>query len=115
MNTNLSSMLAAGKKYLQILQDEHGKRVLSVLVVMFALSMFVLGRWSSPTPVLLQHAMGEMRVEIIQQQQVLAQLESEQETSINALAVRLAELQAASTRLDALGERLVQQPENRGI
>lgn len=108
MNTKLSSMLAAGKKYLQILQDEHAKRVLAVLVVMFAFSMFVLGRWSSPTPVLLQQAMGEMRVEILQQQQVLAQLEREQETNINALAVRLAELQAASTRLDALGERLVQ-------
>jgi murein DD-endopeptidase MepM/ murein hydrolase activator NlpD len=39
---------------------------------------------------------------------MLNQLSREHETNINALAARLAELQAASTRLDALGERLVQ-------
>jgi murein DD-endopeptidase MepM/ murein hydrolase activator NlpD len=49
-----------------------------------------------------------MRLEIQQQQLLLEQLSSEQESDINALAARLAELKAASTRLDALGERLVQ-------
>ncbi len=59
-------------------------------------------------PELMQQTMAEMRIEIIQQQNMLDQLSREQETNINALAARLAELKAASTRLDALGERLVQ-------
>ena len=108
MNTNLSSILAIGKNYMQSLQNEQGRRVVSVLFVMLALSMFVVGRMSSPTPVLMQQTMAEMKLEIIQQQDMLGQLSREQESNINALAVRLAELQAASTRLDALGERLVQ-------
>ena len=108
MKTNLSSMLAIGKDYIQILQNGDGKRVLAVLVVMLAFAMFVLGRWSSPTPVLIQQTMAEMKLEIIQQQEMLEHLSRDQETNINALAARLAELQASSTRLDALGERLVQ-------
>jgi murein DD-endopeptidase MepM/ murein hydrolase activator NlpD len=90
------------------MQSEHGRRVLSVLILMLAFSMFVIGRWSSPTPVLMQQTMAEMKLEIMQQQDMLDQLSRAQETNINALAARLAELTAASTRLDALGERLVQ-------
>ena len=97
-----------GKDYIQTLQGEQGRRVVSVMFVMLALSMFVVGRWSSPTPVLMQQTMAEMRLEMLQQQEMLNQLSREHETNINALAARLAELQAASTRLDALGERLVQ-------
>jgi murein DD-endopeptidase MepM/ murein hydrolase activator NlpD len=108
MNTKLSSILAAGKHYMQSLQGEQGRRVVLVLFVMLALSMFIVGRMSSPTPVLMQQTMAEMKLEIMQQQEMLDQLAFEQETNINALAARLAELQAASTRLDALGERLVQ-------
>ncbi|MGB5290308.1 MAG: M23 family metallopeptidase [Lysobacterales bacterium] len=108
MNNKLSLILAMGKDYIQTLQGEQGRRVVSVLFVMLALSMFVVGRWSSPTPVLMQQTMAEMRLEMLQQQEMLDQLSREHETNINALAARLAELQAASTRLDALGERLVQ-------
>src|SRR5210317_2266647 len=108
MKTKLTSILAIGKKYQPSLQNEHGQRVLSVLVLMLAFSMFAIGRWSSPTPLLLQKAIADTRLEVVQQQQLLDQLSHEQETGINALAARLAELQAASTRLDALGERLVQ-------
>ena len=107
MNSKLSLILATGKNYIQSLQGEQGRRVVSVLLVMLALSMFVVGRWSSPTPVLMQQAMATMKLEILQQQEMLDQLSREQESSVNALAARLAELQAASTRLDALGERLV--------
>jgi murein DD-endopeptidase MepM/ murein hydrolase activator NlpD len=101
-------MLAVGKNYMQSLHSEHGTRVVSVLLLMLAFSMFAIGRLSSPTPVLMQQTMAEMKLEIQQQQDTLEQLSRAQETNINALAVRLAELQAASTRLDALGERLVQ-------
>ena len=92
---------------MKTLQSEQGGRVTGVLLVMLALTMFVIGRWSSPTPVLMQQTMAAMKLEIMQQQEMLVQISREQETNINALAVRLAELQAASTRLDALGERLV--------
>ena len=101
-------MLATGKDYIQSLQSEQGRRVVSVLLVMLALSMFVIGRWSAPTTVLIQQTKAELRLEILQQKNLLEQLTREQETNINALAARLAKLQAASTRLDALGERLVQ-------
>ncbi|MBT8072878.1 MAG: M23 family metallopeptidase [Xanthomonadales bacterium] len=101
-------MLLAGKAYMLSLPREQAKRVLGVFLVMLAIAMFVIGRLSSPTPVLMQQAMAEMQLEILQQQEMLEQIAREQETNINALAVRLAELQASSTRLDALGERLVQ-------
>ena len=107
MNSKLSLLLARGKDYMQSLQGEQGRRVTSVLLVMLALTMIVIGRWSSPTPVLMQQTMAAMKLEIMQQQEILDQLSREQETNVNALAARLAELQAASTRLDALGERLV--------
>ena len=101
-------MIARGKHYIQSLQSEEGRRVLSVLFIMLALSMFMIGRWSAPTTILIQQTKAEMRLEIRQQQEMLHQLSLDQEANINALAARLAELQAASTRLDALGERLVQ-------
>ena len=107
MNTKLSSILAISKNYMQTLQGEQGRRVVMVLFIMVALSMFVIGRMSSPTSVLMQQTMAEMKLEILQQQDMLDQLAREQESNVNALAARLAELQAASTRLDALGERLV--------
>ena len=107
MNTKLSSLIAAGKNYMQSLQGEQARRVVMVLFVMVSLSMFVIGRMSSPTPVLMHQTLAEMKLEILQQQDMLDQLAREQETNVNALAARLAELQAASTRLDALGERLV--------
>ncbi|MCW8924798.1 MAG: M23 family metallopeptidase [Xanthomonadales bacterium] len=107
MKTKLTAILAIGKKYKPTLQNDHGRHVLSVLVLVLAFSMFAIGRWSSPAPVLLQKAVADMRLEVLQQQQLLDQLSWEQEISVNALAARLAELQAASTRLDALGERLV--------
>lgn len=108
MQINLSSILVASKNYIRPLQSAYSRHFVSVACLMLAFSMFVAGRWSSPTPVLMQRTMADMKIEILQQQQMLARLTSAHETNIDALAARLAELQAASTRLDALGERLVQ-------
>lgn len=108
MKSNVSSLLTSGKHYLQALHSENGNRVMVVLLLMFAFSMFVVGRWSSPTPVLMQQKIAGLKLEVIQQQQMLDQLSRDQEANVNALAARLAELKAASTRLDALGQRLVQ-------
>ena len=63
MKTKLSSILATGKGYMQSLQNEQGRRVVSVLVVLLALSIFVVGRISPPTPVLMQQAMYEKNLE----------------------------------------------------
>lgn len=108
MNTKLSSIFATGKHYLRFLQQEQGRRLLSVLLLMLAFSMFFIGRLSAPTSVLVQQTMAEMKLELLQQQTMLDQLARENEIDINALAARLAELKATTTRLDALGERLVQ-------
>jgi murein DD-endopeptidase MepM/ murein hydrolase activator NlpD len=108
MKSNVSSLLASGKQYVQTLRSEKGTRVLVVLMLMFAFSMFVVGRWSSPTPVLMQQKVAGLKLEVIQQQHLLDQLSRDQDANVNALAARLAELKAASTRLDALGQRLVQ-------
>ena len=103
----LTSLLAVGKNYVQMLKSEHAGRLLTVVLLMLAFSMFVVGRWSSPTPVIMQQKISGLKLEVMQQQMLLDQLSRDQETSVDALAVRLAELTAASTRLDALGERLV--------
>jgi murein DD-endopeptidase MepM/ murein hydrolase activator NlpD len=112
MKSKISSLLVSGKQYIHALPNltgrEHDKRVFMALALMFALSMFVVGRWSSPTPVLMQQTIAGLKLEIIQQQHLLDQLSRDQEANVNALAARLAELKAASTRLDALGQRLVQ-------
>jgi len=108
MKTKLSSIFADSKNYMHQLYNSQAGRVVSVLILVLAFTMFVIGRWSSPTPVLMQTAISEQKLEIIRQQQQLDQLSAEQQNNINALAARLAELTAASTRLDALGERLVQ-------
>ena len=99
MNHKLSLMLAMGKDFIQTLQSEQGRRLIPVLLVMLALTMFVIGRWSAPTTILIQQTKAELKLQILQQKHMLEQLSREQETNINALAARLAELQAASTRL----------------
>jgi len=73
------------------------------------ISLFLLGRVTSPG------ASGEMlqslrtlQKEIRVQQGAVDRLALDSRQGVNALAARLAELQAASTRLDALGERLAQ-------
>lgn len=108
MKDKLSSILVMGKAYIDSLPADQAKLVLAALAVMLALSMFVLGRYTAPTTILIQQTKAQLKLEILQQKQLFKQLSLENEANINALAARLAELQAASTRLDALGERLVQ-------
>ncbi len=59
-------------------------------------------------PEQVQNEFSALQLEIHLQQRKIDRLSMENEQNINALAVRLSELQAASTRMDALGERLVQ-------
>jgi murein DD-endopeptidase MepM/ murein hydrolase activator NlpD len=68
--------------------------------------MFLLGRNTAGIPDELVNGVQALQLEIRQQQGKVDRLRLNNKHNVNALAVRLAELQAASTRLDALGERL---------
>jgi len=92
---------------MQMPHGGHGSRIVTVLLLMFAVAMFAVGRWSSPADALMQQTIADLKLDVMQQQIMLEQVSRDQEANINALAIRLAELKAASTRLDALGERLV--------
>ncbi|MEJ2402659.1 MAG: M23 family metallopeptidase [Xanthomonadales bacterium] len=76
--------------------------------VVCAVTMFLLGRGTAPIPAGTLDELQALRFEIQSQQGAVDRLRRNNQLSVNALAVRLAELQAASTRLDALGERLAQ-------
>jgi len=81
---------------------------LGAAFVACALSMFLLGRGTSPDSGELLAAIRYMQNELYLQQGAVDRLAADNRQGVNALAARLAELQAASTRLDALGERLAQ-------
>jgi len=70
--------------------------------------LFLAGRSSVGMPDQLENEFAALQLEIQLQQRQIDRLSRENEQNVNALAVRLSELQAASTRMDALGERLVQ-------
>ena len=70
--------------------------------------LFLAGRSSVSMPEQLKNEFASLRLDIHLQQGEIDWLSRENEQNVNALAVRLSELQAASTRMDALGERLVQ-------
>ncbi len=77
------------------------------LVIALSLS-FVAGRKSVTTPPEFAQAQAELHLVILQQQGDIDRLLRDNRSNTNALSARLAELQAASTRIDALGERLAQ-------
>lgn len=52
------------------------------------------------------HEIQTMRQQLMQQQQQLSQVHADAQRDINALAVKLGDLQAQAVRLDALGDRL---------
>jgi murein DD-endopeptidase MepM/ murein hydrolase activator NlpD len=72
----------------------------------FGVLTFHLGKSSVDVPRTQRRELRVLKNDIQQQQGTIDRLRQNNEQSINALAARLAELQAASTRLDALGERL---------
>jgi len=103
----LTSVRDDGDHNVQMPHGGRGSRIVTVLLLMFAVAMFVGDRWSSPADVLMVQTVADLKLQVMQQQMMLDQVSRDQETNVNALAIRLAELKAASTRLDALGERLV--------
>jgi murein DD-endopeptidase MepM/ murein hydrolase activator NlpD len=77
------------------------------LVIALAIS-FAVGRKSVTVPTEFAQAQAELHLEILRQQGAIDRLLRDNRNHTNALSARLAELQAASTRIDALGERLAQ-------
>lgn len=77
-------------------------------MVVTLIAGFMLGRATTPAAPGLQRALADLRVDILLQQREIDRLQRDNQREVNALSVRLAELQAASTRIDALGERLAQ-------
>jgi murein DD-endopeptidase MepM/ murein hydrolase activator NlpD len=77
--------------------------------LLIALSLsFVAGRKSVIVPEEFEQALAKVHIDIMQQQGDVDRLLRDNYSNTNALSARLAELQAASTRIDALGERLAQ-------
>ena len=73
-----------------------------------AVVMFLAGRSSVAEQRELVSSISALQLDIQKQQGAVDRLSRRNELNINALAARLAELQAASTRMDALGQRLAQ-------
>ena len=70
--------------------------------------MFFLGRATAPASDDMLFALEQLQNQVRTQQGAVDRLARSSRQDVHALAARLAELQAASTRLDALGERLAQ-------
>ena len=82
--------------------------LLLTALAFFAVVMFSAGRISVSDQRELARSINELERDIQMQQGIVDRLSRHNVLNINALAARLAELQASSTRLDALGQRLAQ-------
>jgi len=82
--------------------------LLSINLLIAMSISFVVGRNSVTIPEEFEKALAEVHIAILQQQGDVDRLLRDNRSNTNALSARLAELQAASTRIDALGERLAQ-------
>jgi len=69
---------------------------------------FLAGRGSVSIPAEYESSLAALRLEIQLQQRDVDRVLQDNRSNINGLSAHLAELQAASTRVDALGERLAQ-------
>jgi len=85
-----------------------GTALLLTAFVSCAVVMFLAGRISVAEQREMVRNISALQLDIQTQQRVVDRLSRRNELNINALAARLAELQAASTRMDALGQRLAQ-------
>jgi murein DD-endopeptidase MepM/ murein hydrolase activator NlpD len=107
--TSVTLLIASLDRLSPLLGDRRTKTALLLAAISCcAALMFLAGRNSVDIPAELAQNFGKLQLEIQLQQREIDRLSRDNEQNINALAARLAELQAASTRIDALGERLAQ-------
>lgn len=105
--TSIGAFLGGNGPYPRFFK-KHAKIAIPTAFVACGVLFFVVGRTTAPVSDELLSNIESLRLDVQLQQKEVDHLRSNNELSVNALAVRLAELQAASTRLDALGERLAQ-------
>jgi murein DD-endopeptidase MepM/ murein hydrolase activator NlpD len=106
----MASANRLGRDLLASLADRtsRGRLALAAAFVVCGLTMYLIGRNTAPAPDDLLQAVEALQLQVLLQQGAVDRLAADSRQGANALAARLAELQAASTRLDALGERLAQ-------
>lgn len=95
----------------QVFSPRNGRTRSAILITAFvccAVVMFLAGRISVSDQYELAGAISQLRHDIQEQQGAVDRLAQQNVLNVNALSARLAELQASSTRLDALGQRLAQ-------
>jgi len=101
-------MARAGRPQRLVGGFRQGRLWLAAAFVLCGVAMFLLGRTTATAPADLTEAVADLKLQLRIQQGAVDRLAADNRQGVNALAARLAELQAASTRLDALGERLAQ-------
>ena len=101
---NTSSNSAAQASTLARLRNP----LLAAAFLAFTTLVFFAGRSTAPQADLVLRDMASLKLAIQEQQAEVDRLRKHNRHNVDALAIRLGELQAASTRLDALGERLAQ-------
>jgi len=78
------------------------------VALLLSVSFFVAGFHARSVDPAGREMVKSLTTEILRQRSLLAELNAQHQQQVDALAARLAELHASSTRLNALGQRLVQ-------
>lgn len=104
-NANTTRESTPGTRTTQTFQQ----LLLAGSVVVFLVSAFYLGRISTDTSPEAKAGLVELDLQLAQQQQEFALLKATTLAQINGMSARLASLQAGATRMNALGQRLVDQ------
>lgn len=94
-----------GTKMAKILQTS----VLVGMTVAFLISVFYLGRVTTEISPEAEAGLAELNLQLAHQKKVFAQLKATTQAQVNGMSARLASLQAGATRMNALGQRLVDQ------
>ncbi len=81
----------------------------AMAVAVLVSGAFVIGKYSTDISPDTAARLAGLTAELEQQKQGLTQLETVTQAQVNGMAARLASLQAGATRMNALGQRLVEQ------
>jgi len=83
--------------------------VLIGTTVAFLFSAFYLGRITTEISPEAKADLTELKLQLVEQQLAFSELKAKTQAQVNGMSARLASLQAGATRMNALGQRLVEQ------
>lgn len=83
--------------------------VLTGTTVAILFSAFYLGRITTEMSPEAEAGLAELKLQLVEQQLAFSELKTNTEAKVNGMSARLASLQAGATRMNALGQRLVDQ------